>query len=68
MKIIFLLVCILSTTSAYAYIDPGTGSFLLQGLAATFFSASFAIKAYWQKIKSYFSKNTKSEVATQDKE
>lgn len=61
MKIFFLLTCLFLTTPAYAYIDPGTGSFLIQGLVATFFSATFAIKMYWQRVKKYFSKNKASD-------
>ena len=39
--------------TAYAYIDLGTGSYLLQILAATLLGALFSIKLYWQKIKTF---------------
>ncbi len=38
----------------FAYLDPGSGSLILQiviGALAAFF---FAVKAYWLKIKSFF--------------
>ena len=38
-----------------AYVDPGTGSYLLQMLIATLLGGMFAIKMYWRKIFSYFS-------------
>jgi hypothetical protein len=37
-----------------AYIDPGTGSFLIQVLIAAVAGAAFTIRHYWQRIKSFF--------------
>jgi len=34
-----------------AYIDPGTGSLLIQGLVAAFVAASVAVGAFFSKIK-----------------
>jgi hypothetical protein len=39
----------------FAYIDPGTGSYMLQLLIAAFIGISFAIKVYWKKIKTFLS-------------
>jgi hypothetical protein len=39
-------------TAALAYIDPGTGSFVVQGIIAAVVGAGFAIKLYWKKIVS----------------
>ena len=52
-NLIFLILAFsaLSTKAAYAYIDPGTGSYLLQILAASIFAALFAIGAFWKKIR-----------------
>lgn len=52
--IIFVLLFFLFTKSAYAYLDPGSGSFIFQILIATVVGASFAIKLYWRKIKTFF--------------
>ncbi len=38
--------------SAHAYIDPGTGSFVIQGIIAAVVGAGFAIKVYWHRIVS----------------
>ncbi len=35
-----------------AYLDPGSGSFILQALVAMLAGAIVAINAYWTKIKS----------------
>ena len=39
---------------AAAYIDPGTGSLILQGLIAAFAAAAFVIRGYWYRIKALF--------------
>lgn len=39
---------------AYAYVDPGTGSYILQILLAGLLAVPFAIKRYWVKIKNIF--------------
>ena len=36
---------------AHAYLDPGSGSLIVQALVAAFFALSLAVKAYWRKIK-----------------
>ena len=42
--------------NAYAYLDPGSGSFMLQILLGTFVAGFFAIKQYWHRLKSFFKK------------
>lgn len=46
-----VLVLILSSNSAHAYIDPGSGSYFLQIIAASLFAAVFAIGTFWKRIK-----------------
>ena len=40
-----------------AYLDPGTGSIILQSLVAGFFGALVVIKIYWAKITGFFRKD-----------
>ena len=57
-----LLSCLLffaSTSPAHAYLDPGTGSILLQGLIAGITAAATAVTLYWRKIKDFFRKSDK---------
>jgi hypothetical protein len=42
-----------------AYLDPGTGSLILQALVATLAGAIVAVTAYWQKIKSLFRRSSR---------
>ena len=39
---------------AQAYLDPGTGSILLQGLIAGVVGGLVTIKLYWSKLKTFF--------------
>lgn len=48
----FTLFYFLSINNSYAYLDPGTGSILLQILAGLF----AGILAFFKKIKSFFKK------------
>ena len=41
---------IVTTKEAHAYIDPGTGSFLIQILLATLFGSLFALKVIRQRV------------------
>ena len=35
----------------FMYLDPGSGSFILQLLLASIVGAAFAVRMYWKKIK-----------------
>jgi len=45
-----------SISNAFAYIDPGSGSMIVQMLIGTLIGAGIAVKIYWQKIKMKFMK------------
>lgn len=40
--------------TAHAYLDPGTGSFILMMLISGVVGAAYAVKLYWRKIIDYF--------------
>ncbi len=46
-----------------AYLDPGSGSFILQLLVATLFGAAVIVKAYWAKIVAFVRRDKKAEPA-----
>ena len=52
--IVFLFL-IISTKTAHAYLDPGTGSFIIQILAASALGGLFAIKTFWRNITGFLS-------------
>ena len=43
-------------SNAYAYIDPGSGTLLLQMLVGALVGVGIALKLYWFKIKEKFSR------------
>jgi hypothetical protein len=56
---------LMSTRQAHAYLDPGLGSLLLQGLIAGIAGASFAASRYWQKLKALVSSFRRAPSATE---
>jgi hypothetical protein len=38
-------------SDAYAYLDPGSGSIVIQALIGALVGAGIALKVYWEKIK-----------------
>jgi hypothetical protein len=64
----FLMKCILSLlsliwiTDAYAYLDPGNGSLIIQSAIAAIAGGLFVLKTYWYKLKAkLFSKFKKAD-------
>ena len=53
--VLAILGVLLSVHDAFAYLDPGTGSYLVQILIAGLVGAAFSIKIFWQRIKDFFS-------------
>ena len=52
-----------STAWCFGYIDPGSGSYIIQIIIAAFLGISVGLKLFWKKIKLFFqnlfSKNPK---------
>lgn len=48
------LISLAFTGEAHAYIDPGTGSLMLQALIGGLAGGLFMIKIYWRKLKEMF--------------
>lgn len=51
----FGVICFLFPVRIHAYIDPGTGSYILQLLLAAFIGVSVGIRIFWKKIKTFCS-------------
>lgn len=43
----------------FVYIDPGSGSYLIQVIIAAILGVAFYFKTAWNWIKSFFVRNTK---------
>lgn len=55
---------------SFAYIDPGTGSFIVQAVLGVIFGASLALRIFWRKIWIFFKKvfriRTKKDIPSDD--
>jgi hypothetical protein len=51
---------------AQAYIEPGTGSLIIQSLVAALSGGLFLIKTYWSKIKTIWNKIKKTRKAEEE--
>jgi len=51
-----------------AYLDPGSGSFLIQLLIAALLGAGIALRAYWGKIKKLFGIESKVDENAEDED
>ena len=60
--------CIGLTAPAHAYLDPGTGSLLLQGLIATIAAGAATASIYWHKVRTFFSGKNEADDAHTDKQ
>ena len=55
-KIIILLSFFILTTKAHAYLDPGTGSIILQAIIGAFAAFFTSIYIFWAKVKNFYKK------------
>ena len=54
MRILSAVLLLLMFTDAVAYLDPGTGSMLLQVILGGGAAVGVAIKLYWHKLRAVF--------------
>lgn len=60
MPILFLpafLWFFLLSLPAQAYLDPGTGSMVLQMIIGGVLAVGYTVKVYWKRIRGFFRKN-----------
>jgi hypothetical protein len=44
---------------AFAYLDPGTGSLIVQSVVAALAAAGFALRLYWRRVQYWLGRSTK---------
>jgi hypothetical protein len=59
-----VLASLVLAREAHAYLDPGTGSYILQIVIASLFGALFMLKVFWGRIVGFFSKGSSESEAT----
>lgn len=54
-RVLLLLTLLLALPSvAHAYLDPGTGSYVMQLLLGTVLGGLFALGVFWRRVLSFF--------------
>lgn len=61
MKVFITVLLLLAFSDAVAYLDPGTGSMLLQVILGGIAAVGVAIKLYWHKLRVAFGMGKKED-------
>ena len=56
----FLIYCFTAESNAYAYLDPASGSIVIQYIVAGLVACMAFMKNFWVKFKYFFNKKIKS--------
>ena len=54
MRVLTTILLLLMFTDAVAYLDPGTGSMLLQVILGGIAAVGVAVKLYWHRLRAAF--------------
>lgn len=54
---LFCIASVFQATPAYAYLDPMTGSLILQMLVGGVAGVAVVVKLYWQRVKGFFKRS-----------
>lgn len=55
-RLSLFLLSVLFSSPVFAYLDPGTGSLIIQMTIAGILSVGFVIKTYWYRLVSFFNR------------
>ncbi|HDQ35108.1 MAG TPA: hypothetical protein ENN14_02210 [Chloroflexi bacterium] len=61
-----MLLSLLVPRPVLAYLDPGTGSYIIQLLIGAAVGLGFLIKVNWNRIKAFFSKKDSGDASEQE--
>lgn len=63
-----VLACTVLAAPSHAYLDPGTGSIILQSILAGVAVAMGVVRLYWYRLKSFFSGKTSESESSDSKD
>jgi len=63
-----VLACTVLAAPSHAYLDPGTGSIILQSVLAGIAVAMGVLRLYWYRLKAFFSGRTSESNVADSKE
>jgi len=55
-----VLLYLASPSPVYAYLDPGSGSYIFQLLIAALVGMGFVLRTYWDRIRAFFTRSSTS--------
>ncbi|MBT8050633.1 MAG: hypothetical protein KJO70_05520 [Gammaproteobacteria bacterium] len=64
--LIVAVVLLTSSPTAFAYLDPSTGSMVVSAIVGIFASVALAVKTYWYRIKALLGRDKKDNTSTRD--
>ena len=65
---IFIIIYFCFLSNAYAQIDPGSGSILLQALIGGLAAAATTLTVYWSRFKNFILKLKNKKIKKEEKE
>ncbi len=68
LSIVLVAITLISIRPAYAYLDPGTGSLIIQGIIGTIAAAGFFFRSYLHKFWTMIRGKSTDEDATDPKD
>lgn len=68
MRILLMVITLLLIlpASSYAYLDPATGSMIIQGIIGAIAGLFVAVKLYWGKLTAFFSRKEKPDTSDEN--
>jgi hypothetical protein len=48
-----VVVLVITPTPAFAYLDPGTGSVIIQGILGAIVGGIFVVRLYWRRLLTF---------------
>ena len=65
-RLSFACLILVSSTPAFAYLDPGTGTAVIQGTIAAIAAIGVTLKLYWYRILKFFSRKNVTDSKVED--
>lgn len=65
---LLLVLCLLPIQNAHAYLDPGTGSYIIQILIGVALGAGYVLKVYWGRVIGFFANLGNKKKASPEKD
>ena len=56
---VLVVLALVFPRDAYAYLDPGTGSLVIQTVIAALAAAAYAVRSYWGRIRTLFARKSR---------